>query len=92
MDYPDFPPKHPLSDAIHHVVLAILTASQHIRGREGKFTEQDVHLFGRLRETMWIHYFHAAHVFDDAAYRLRQAARGAAGETRPEAVRPGDGF
>ena len=64
MDYPDFPPKHPLSDAIHHVVLAILTASQHMREREGKFTEQDVHLFGRLRETMWIHYFQAAHLLD----------------------------
>jgi hypothetical protein len=64
MDYPDFPPKHPLLDSIHHVVQAILTAGHHLRERKGKFTEQDVHLLGRLRETMWIQYFQSAQMLD----------------------------
>ena len=66
MDYPDFPPKHPLSDAIHQVMDGILAAYRHLNDREGKLTEQDMHLFERLRETVWIQYFHTAHILYDA--------------------------
>ena len=57
MDYPDFPPKHPLSDVIHQVYQAMVEAHRHLCARQGSLTEQDMHLFGRLRETMWMQYF-----------------------------------
>ena len=66
MDYPDFPPKHPLSDAIHLVLEATMMAVKHYNEREGKLTQQDVHLFERLRETVWIQYFNVAQVFNEA--------------------------
>ncbi len=66
MDYPDFPPKHPLSDAIHLVYEATMMAVRHYNEREGKLTQQDVHLFERLRETVWIQYFNVAQVFNEA--------------------------
>ena len=66
MDYPDFPPKHPLSDAIHYVVEAIVTANRHLHERHGRLTAQDMHFFDRLRETMWIQYFHSVHLLGDA--------------------------
>ena len=66
IDYPDFPPKHPLSDAIHQVVDGVLAAYRHLEVRDGKLTEQDMHFFERLRETMWIQYFHTVNILVDA--------------------------
>ncbi len=66
MDYPDFPPKHPLSDVIHQVYQAMVEAHRHLCARQGSLTEQDMHLFGRLRETMWMQYFTSAHILDQA--------------------------
>ena len=66
MDYPDFPPKHPLSDAIHLVYEATMMAIRHAHERKGKLTQQDVHLFGRLRETVWMQYFNVTQISEDA--------------------------
>ena len=66
MDYPDFPPKHPLADAIHQVIEAVLIASRHLRERRGQFTVQDMDMFDRLREAVWMQYFHATCILDDA--------------------------
>ncbi|HJU05526.1 MAG TPA: hypothetical protein VJ692_10285 [Nitrospiraceae bacterium] len=60
------PPKHPLADAIHQVVEGILAAYRHLEEREVQFTQQDMHFFDRLHETMWIQYFHSIHILDDA--------------------------
>ena len=66
MEYPDFPPKHPLTDAIHQIAEGMLAAYRHLDEREGRLTQQDMHFFDRLRETMWIQYFHSVHILFDA--------------------------
>ena len=66
MDYPDFPPKHPLSDAIHLVFEATMMAIRHRNERKDKLTHQDMHLLERLRETVWMQYFNVAQIFDEA--------------------------
>ena len=85
MDYPDFPPKHPLTDAIHHVLEANMIAVRHYHEREGKFTQQDVHLFERLRETAWLQYYNLAQVFDEA--RNGFAKQATVSPERPEGPR-----
>ena len=58
--YPDLPPQHPLSDAIHRIVEAFLIAQKHANERAGRYTQLDMHLMMRLSDAMWIHYFQFA--------------------------------
>ncbi len=60
MQYPDHPPQHPLADAIHMLIESYILAHHHVEIRNGQYTELDVTLVDRLRETVWIHYFRCA--------------------------------
>ncbi len=63
--YPDFPPHHPLADAIHQIFEAYMIARRHVTRRRGSFTQQDAHLIQRVRDTMWEHYFRLAELSEE---------------------------
>ena len=62
IQYSDFPPQHPLADSVHRIVEAFIIAERHAHERAGRYTEQDMHLIMRLRDAVWTHYFHFAHL------------------------------
>ena len=60
MNYPDHPPQHPLADAVHKIIESYITAHKHVRMRNGQYTDLDLTLIERLRESVWMHYFRCA--------------------------------
>jgi hypothetical protein len=60
MQYPDHPPQHPLADAVHKIIESYIGAHKHVRHRDGQYTELDLTLIERLRESVWMHYFRCA--------------------------------
>ena len=57
MNYPDHPPPHPLADAVHKIIESYIAAHLHVQTRTGQYTELDLTLIERLRESVWMHYF-----------------------------------
>ena len=100
MQYPDHPPQHPLADAIHMLIESYILAHHHVEIRNGQYTELDVTLVDRLRETVWIHYFRCAELAETVhrgiesqlAPAIETATDGRCAEqSRPAPSRPGHG-
>jgi hypothetical protein len=59
---PEFPPHHPLTDALQRLFEATQIARAHAERRRGRYTPQDEHLIRRVCDMAWMQYFQLAEI------------------------------